>query len=361
MITDQKLYLIRILTWFSAFVIVLFHYALWFEIEFYNKNKLLDYLVKRKEYGANFVYLYWAITGYILISSYYTNNKIIFKNYFFNIFSKYYPLHILTLFIVLLIQFINIIFYGETKFGYSNDFYHFFLHIFLASDWGFQNNQSYNAPIWFMSILIPIFFYFFLTFKILMRFKIYFSIFNMILFYYGFTIIFGYQNLAKFFNIQACFFYFYLGVTIYLFCNLINKYKKTFQILSLFGILISIISLNFSKNFLSNYLEFVPGTVLLFTSLIFLCQNFYFKKNQLSQKVNTFMNTSYSIYLWHFPLQLLFLLISESFYLNSDFFKNIFLFLLFIITLFLISLFSLKKFEKPFEKLIKKKFNINNN
>ena len=183
----------------------------------------------------------------------------------------------------------------------------------------------------------------------------------MILFYYGLTIIFGYQKLSNFFNIQACFFYFYLGVTIYLFCNLINKYKKTFQILSLLGILISILSLNLSKNFLSNYLEFVPGTVLLFTSLIFLCQNFYFKENQLSQKINTFMNTSYSIYLWHFPLQLLFLLISESFDLNSDFFKNIFLFLLFIITLFLISLFSLKKFEKPFEKLIKKKFNINNN
>ena len=358
MITDQNLYLIRILTWFSALVIVLFHYALWFEIEFYNKNKILDYLVKRKEYGANFVYLYWSITGYIMTSLYNEANKIIFKNYFFNIFSKYYPLHILTLLIVLAIQFIYIVLYGETKFGYSNDIYHFILHIFLASDWGFQNNQSYNAPIWFMSILIPIFFYFFLTFKILMRFKIYFSIFNMFFFYYGFTMIFGYQKLANFFNIQACFFYFYLGVTIYLFCCLTNKYKKVFQILSLFGILISILSLNFSKNFLSNYLELVPGTVLLFASLIFLCQDFYFKKNNLSQKINIIINTSYSIYLWHFPLQLLFLLIIEIFDFNLVFFKNIFTFLLFIIILFLISLFSLKKFEIPFENLIKKnKFN----
>ena len=47
----------------------------------------------------------------------------------------------------------------KTQFGYSNDWYHFILHLFFASDWGFQNNLSFNAPIWFMSTLIQFLFF----------------------------------------------------------------------------------------------------------------------------------------------------------------------------------------------------------
>ena len=83
---SQKLYLLKILIWFSSFVIVLFHYALWFSLDFHEKNIFIDYLVKRKEYGANFVYLYWAITGYIFISFYYLKKK----NYFKKLFCKYF-------------------------------------------------------------------------------------------------------------------------------------------------------------------------------------------------------------------------------------------------------------------------------
>ena len=56
---DQKLYLLKILTWFSSFVIVLFHYGLWFELNFYEKNIFIDYLLKKK----NMVQTLYIYTG----------------------------------------------------------------------------------------------------------------------------------------------------------------------------------------------------------------------------------------------------------------------------------------------------------
>ena len=354
MINNEKLYFIKILTWFSAFIIVLFHYALWFGLNFYEENIFIDYLVKRKKYGANFVYLYWTIIGYIFILFYHSKKKIILKNYFINIFARYYPLHILTLIIVFVIQYLNLKLYGKTEFGYANDFYHFILHIFFASDWGLHINQSFNAPIWFMSVLIPIFIYFFLTFKILIKHRIFFSISTMIFFYYIYPLIFSYHK--SIFNIQACFFYFYLGISIFFICEFKKKNKKKFQILSIFGILISIFALNYNKSFLSEYVNLIPSTVLLFSSLIILCQNYHIKFNKIPKKINTFIDTSYSIYLWHFPLQLFFIIMFNYLKIDLSVFRNFTFFLIFLTVLFSISVISSKKFEKPCKKLLENYF-----
>ena len=362
MINGQNLYLIKILTWFSALIIVLFHYALWFNLNSYEENKFIDYLVKRKEFGANFVYLYWCITGYIFIAFNFLNKKIDLKTYLINIFAKYYPLHILTLIVVLIIQSLNLNIYGKTQFGYANDLYHFTLHLFFASDWGLHINQSFNAPVWFMSILIPILGYFYLTFRILIKFKVFFSIFTMLFFYYIYPIIFGYQK--SIFNFQACFFYFYLGISIFYISKLKKITKKIFQLSSIIFITISLFALNYNniynKNILLSYsINYIPSTVLLFSSLIFLCQDYYIKTSYTVKLLSRLMNTSYSIYLWHFPLQLTFIMIFKILNFNIDLFKDLSLFIIFFIILFLISLFSLKKFELPFENLIKKKLNSN--
>ena len=352
---DQKLYLLKILTWFSSFVIVLFHYGLWFELNFYEKNIFIDYLLKKKEYGANFVYLYWAITGFFFISLYQKHENIKFKSYFINFFIKYYPLHFFTLILVLIIQFFNIKFYGKTQFGYSNDLYHFILNIFFASNWGMEKVQSFNTPIWFMSILVPVLTFFFITFSLLVRLKIFFSVFVIIFFYYIIPFIFETNQSSL--NFLACFFYFYLGITIFFICAFNKKYKKKFQILGILGIAISIFSLNYDFNLFYELIKLIPSTVLLFFSLILLCQNYYFNSSKFVNKVNTLMETSYSIYLLHFPLQLFFMLIFNLFSIDKSLFGSFIFFLFFITILMFISVISVKKFEKPsrsfFLKMIK--------
>ena len=116
----------------------------------------------------------------------------------------------------------------------------------------------------------------------------------------------------------------------------------------------SLFALNYKGILFLDLINNIPSTVLLFTSLIFLCQNYYIKPNHKSRMINTFINSSYSIYLWHFPLQLTFLIIIKFLNFDQSLFKNLIFFFIFLTFLFLISLISLKKFEIPCEKLIKK-------
>ena len=65
------------------------------------------------------------------------------------------------------------------------------------------------------------------------------------------------------------------------------------------------------------------------------------------------MDTSYSIYLLHFPLQLLFILVFNLLNLDKNLFSNFYFFLFFIAILMIISVISVKNFEKPSRNFFK--------
>ena len=198
-----------------------------------------------------------------------------------------------------------------------------------------------------------IFIFFVITFKFLIKLKYIFSILTMVFFYYLIPFIF--EDQKNIFNLLACFFIFIWESQFFFFVNQIKKRRKI-QILSIFGILISIFSLNYKYNFLYEYISLIPSTVLLFLSLILLCQNYYFKLNKSLKIIKAFISTSYSIYLWHFPLQLTFIISFNYLNINLNLFKNFTYFLIFLITLFIISIISSKKFEKPCKKVLENYF-----
>ncbi len=76
--------------------------------------------------------------------------------------SRLYPLHLLTLLSVAVLQ------YGYTRlnghgFVYQfNNLYHFSLHLFMASQWGFQRGPSFNDPIWSVSVEVLLYALFYL-------------------------------------------------------------------------------------------------------------------------------------------------------------------------------------------------------
>ena len=78
--------------------------------------------------------------------------------------------------------------------------------------------------------------------------------------------------------------------------------------------------------------------------------------NKIIKLFNFLGSLSYSIYMLHFPLMILFLLlenlkiINEKFYLNNNFF------IFFIFLLILFSIISFKFFEHPLNKKIRSKF-----
>jgi peptidoglycan/LPS O-acetylase OafA/YrhL len=50
-----------------------------------------------------------------------------------------------------------------------NDAYHFMLHVFFMSHWGFEVGESFNQPIWSVSVEIFIYIVFFALLKYIFR------------------------------------------------------------------------------------------------------------------------------------------------------------------------------------------------
>ena len=77
-------------------------------------------------------------------------------------FARLYPLHALTLLIVLVLQIVHARLIGSYFVYPRNDAYHFALHAAFVSHWGFESGHSFNAPIWSVSIEIGLYCIFFL-------------------------------------------------------------------------------------------------------------------------------------------------------------------------------------------------------
>ena len=355
-------YGIDFLRWVAALGVVLYHYTLHFQITEIKYNSFLNYLVLNREFAPNFVWLFWAISGFVF-TNIYIYRDVTLKKFFISRIARLYPLHFMTLILVTILQFISLIWFEITQENYSNDLYHFILHLFFASDWGFQNYWSFNTPIWSVSIEFPIYFLFFFTLIYLKKIKFLFPVFMIIIFYYIFPQIIElfktiklidfnkWQSLA-FFNFSSCIFYFFMGSFIYFCYSKFKKYSKLLLISNLLSILFCLYLLNTSNE----SLRFIPATVILFFSLILLAaifDNFFYK---FAKKMVFFGNTSYSIYLVHFPLQLIFLLTCKKLFVDIRIFQNFWIFLIFIIILQVISSISYKFFESPMRKIINSKY-----
>lgn len=354
MISDNKYHYLTFLSWICSFIVVLYHYVSFFQIYEYQDNLYLNYLIINQKYGANFVWLYWAISGFIFTQTCLDLKNYEFKKFFFTLFKRFYPLHILTLLSICILQYTSYLLFGHTQLDFMNDFYHLLLHIFFASDWGLHQSFSFNAPVWFLSILIPVYFFAFFTIKFLKKMGIAFPIFLIILVYiinndYQYRTILNEMQKLALFNFMQCFIYFYLGSSIYFtFKKIIslnfNHSEHFITFLTLIGVFLSIYLLNFNNH---KILNAFPATILLFTSLIVLFANLDYLSKFSFKKIDVLSNTSISIYLWHLPIQILILILIRYYELDASILKSLNFFYFYITVLLTISYLSYSYYEKP--------------
>ncbi|HRQ90806.1 MAG TPA: acyltransferase, partial [Bacteroidia bacterium] len=78
-------------------------------------------------------------------------------------FSRLYPLHLVTLVLVALLQ--ALYFSREQKFFVypNNDPFHFILNLGFASNWGLEKGLSFNGPVWSVSVEILLYLLFFIV------------------------------------------------------------------------------------------------------------------------------------------------------------------------------------------------------
>ena len=291
------------------------------------------------------VQLFWLLSGFVFTSVYLQRNTTSFE-FFLNRFSRLYPLHFISLLTVCLLQIISMYFLNSFQLFDNNDIFHLILNFFMIYSWGFETGYSFNGPIWSVSVEIFSYIIFFISLSFLKKYLLKFSVSMVILFLF-----LNYNSHFLSDRLSECAYYFYLGVTAFLTLSILRKHIYTILIISLLTIVISIyFSYNTSINRFLLSLFF-------FSLVLFIATLDYLKiAYKIALKLKILGTLSFSVYLWHVPLQMFILIIFDRYSINRQLFNNPWILILFVITTYLIAIISYYFIENPLRIFIKKKF-----
>lgn len=311
-----------------------------------SNQPLYDYLSIFYNHGLYAVELFFVISGFIFFYLYYDNiqNKsITLKAFFVKRLSRLYPLYFISFILVAFLQALFFETHNSYFVYYMNDIYHAILNILMIQSWGLERGWSYNAPTWSVSIEVLMYSMFF----IFCLFKQKNSITLIVIVLTAFFL-YDINN-----GVMIGVFCFFLGGLSYNITQyLISKIGSTsyFRATLIFSLLswLFISILHIENIFIIVSLGFAP-TICTLASLNALKQN-------LGEKIEWVGDISYSSYLLHFPLQIVFVLFSDLNGYNRDIFNSTYVMLIFFTLLITISYFSYKLIEIPAQRKIRDAF-----
>ena len=300
------------------------------------------------------VYFFFCLSGFIFFWKYLeklNQKQISARSFFILRFSRLYPLHLVTLLFVALFQYVFMELNGNFVVYKANDLKHFILNFFFISHWGFQDNWSFNAPVWSLSLEIVAYSAFFIFAAIGLN-----RIWQTIIVIYLSYLLARYSN--DFSHVLLCFF---IGGLAYLIYHLlVVKYTSIINTkYFLLPIAATIFLLSFSitaitDNHIKNYIV----RALLFPTVILFLALLQYIKNGLGEKISILGDLTYSIYLLHFPLTLILVGIAQYKGYLFEFgtlFANL-CFVIYFTMLIFTSHIVHKKFEVPAQKYIRDRF-----
>lgn len=147
---------IDLLRGLSALVVLICHFR-WFWDFAYEGAPLpaRSVLAPIYLYGGLAVQIFWALSGFVFWTAYGERRQSA-KTFWLHRFARLYPLHLLTLLIMAVLQFLSWRTTGGWTVYGNNDLRHFVLQLFMASNW-FSMENSFNAPIWSVSVEVLIY------------------------------------------------------------------------------------------------------------------------------------------------------------------------------------------------------------
>lgn len=363
----NRLYLLDISRGIASLSVVLWH---WNHFAFKQYTLSKDFILENQplynilkifyEEGFSGVEYFFLLSGFIFFWLYkdsIKNKETTPSVFIIHRFSRLYPLHLITLILVALFQLLYVSRHGYSFIYQFNDLYHFFLQLGFASNWGFQSGWSFNGPIWSVSIEVILYFIFFLS--ALYRqgdrlFCLLVSVISITLLYLTDQPVF--EGLSLFF----------LGGFLY---NVLIKLSNKDSSLKLLIYIFTAISwllviLNFYIIDFSNLLlnQGFVGLILLKLFPIYILFPLTVGSLVLLEidrgitlkRLSWIGDITYSSYLLHFPLQLLFALAVSYGIINPKFYLELKYLILFYIILIPLSYIVHQKFERPMQKAIRK-------
>ena len=259
----------------------------------------------------------------------------------------------------MILQTYSFFYFKEYQIYKINDFYHFILNIFFISKWGFETGNSFNYPIWTVSVELIILVFFIFTLSFLKKLKIIFPIIMIIA-----SKILLYTITFTAYEIYTCFFYFFSGSFLYFIKVNFDKFgnKKNFIYVGLF--IISILLMNLEQTFkemdgfFTTFEKIIPTTVMIFSSTILMATSLDDLLPSLGKKIKILGESSYGLYLIHIPINIALLLIIKQLDIDKAiFFNNLFL-VIYLLFLQSLSIFIFLFFVSVMRKKIKNHFSI---
>jgi peptidoglycan/LPS O-acetylase OafA/YrhL len=174
----NKLLGLEALRFLAALAVLLWHYVHFAYVAdkpvdlVRDQLPLYDLLRPFYEAGKYGVWVFWCISGFIFFWKYRDAiSDRSMRGWTFLVYrlSRLYPLHFVTLLIVALVQAIYFRQQGYFFVYQANDLQHFLLQIFMASDWVAQDSNSFNGPIWSISVEVLVYIAFFLMLRFVTR------------------------------------------------------------------------------------------------------------------------------------------------------------------------------------------------
>jgi peptidoglycan/LPS O-acetylase OafA/YrhL len=171
---SNKLLGLEGLRFLATFSVLIWHYQHFADVG----DKLVDLtrselpfyhlLLPFYEVGEYGVWIFWCISGFIFFWKYreaISDRSVDGWSFFVFRLSRLYPLHFMTLLLVALLQPIYAGLSGYFFVYQNNDFPHFLAQLLMASDWGLTRSESFNGPIWSVSVEVLVYAFFFLTLR----------------------------------------------------------------------------------------------------------------------------------------------------------------------------------------------------
>jgi len=295
-------------------------------------------------YGEFAVQIFWCISGLILAHTYINQSKTGLAKFGLARFSRLYPLHLLTLLVVTVIQFSSKQWFDTFQIYSQNDLKHFLTNLFFVQAWGpLGDGFSFNTPTWSVSVEIVVYFIFFALLGILRKTKIAFSLAIVL----GMRVLINlHPTLGDNIFFYQCLMYFLVGVSVYF---AITMPKSIFRITSLIGLIVFIPFI--IPEFRNKHISLV--VIVLVCAAAFLDS---FPSANYLQRLRIVGELTYSVFLWHAPLQMIILMIMMQFNISNSIAQSPLFLLFFLVLTYSVGYVSYRWIEQPARKFLNNRF-----
>lgn len=346
----ERLFSLDVMRGVAALSVIFWHWQHFF----YSESNAINFTIESQPLfhiftllytrGSLAVELFFSISGFVffwLFSTTISEKKVSPASFFIDRFSRLYPLHIVTFACVLTLQNIYIRSHSNYFVYQTNDLYHGILNLFLAPAWGLEKDWSFNAPIWSVSIEVLLYSAFF-AICTLGRAKYFFV---------PLLILAGYYISPINPKLSGGLFSFFCGGMAFI---ILNFARSIFSAKTLLGILstLTLTSWIYICNTDTLNVYILMGVAFPLSVSTFTCVNMV--NPNLLKSLSPIGDISYSTYLIHFPLQILFALTTDKLGFSRTIYYHPLTFIIFITTLILISFTSHKLLEMPIQQQLRK-------